>query len=359
MSANPATCGTSLPSYRDRAAARRRYGLLRNAAAALAAAMVVAGMLAIPVYLLLGLRPWDATLVHDGGRLVQLAAGSLRAVACALLVALPLGFASAAFSAHFCAPRLRAWLKPGFELFAAVPTVVLGLVATAALAPWLKQHVATVLALVVVLPCLLLTTGFAFGARVRSTGWLAVSAIPLVLAIIAAAIWSAGRQASALIEPDSPWNAMLVGLALGLAALPLVFTLAEDALALVPAAHARAAFALGATRWQALVTIVLPAAGSGLFAAALLGFSRCFGETMIVLMAGGNAFGAPFDPLAAVRSISAELAISMPDTAPRGSAWSDLLLAALLLLIVTVVVNLVAEVIRGSLRQRLGQTAHA
>lgn len=359
MSANPATCGTHLPTYRDRAAARLRYGRLRNAAATLAAALVVTGLFAIPVYLLLGLRPWDATLVRDGGRLIQLAGGSLRAVACALVVALPLGFASAAFSAHFSAPRLRAWLKPGFELFAAVPTVVLGLVATATLAPWLKQHVATVLALMVAAPCVLLATGFAFGTRVRSTGWLALSLVPLVLALVAFATWLAGRQETALIAPDSPWNAMLVGLALGLAALPLVFTLAEDALALVPAAHTRAAFALGATRWQALLTIVLPAAGSGLFAAALLGFSRCFGETMIVLMAGGNAFGAPFDPLAAVRSISAELAISMPDTAPRSSAWSNLLLAALALLAVTILLNLVAEGVRGRLRQRLGKAAHA
>lgn len=357
MSANPATCGTNLPSYRDRASARRRYAWRRNAASALAAGLVVVGLLAIPVYLLLGLRPWDPAIAHDGARLARLAGGSLRAVACALLVALPLGFASAAFSAHFCAPRLRAWLKPGFELFAAVPTVVLGLVAAATLAPWLKQHVATLLVLLVAVPCVLLAAGFAFGARVRARGWLPLSLLPLMLALAAAAAWLAGRQETALIHPDSPWNAMLVGCALGLAALPLVFTVAEDALALVPAAHTQAAFALGATRWQALTTIVLPAAGSGLFAAALLGFSRCFGETMIVMMAGGNAFGAPFDPLASVRAISAELAVSMPDTVPGGAAWSNLLLAALALLAVTVVANLLAEGVRARLRIRLGRAA--
>lgn len=148
---------------------------------------------------------------------------------------------------------------------------------------------------------------------------------------------------------------MLVGFALGFAALPLVFSVAEDALALVPAAHTRAAFALGATRWQALVTIVLPAAGSGLLAAAVLGFSRCFGETMIVLMAGGNAFGAPFDPLSAVRTLSSELAVSMPDAAPHGAAWGDLLLAALALLAVSVLASAIAEGMRSRLRGRLGQ----
>ena len=210
----------------------------------------------------------------------------------------------------------------------------------------------------------LLAAGFAFGAhRPVATGWLPLWLLPVLLVVVATAglVFALASRDAAPIHcgRSSPWNAMLVGLALGVAALPLVFTVAEDALALVPAAHTRAAFALGATRWQALATIVLPAAGSGLFAAALLGFSRCFGETMIVLMAGGNAFGSPFDPIAAVRTISAELAISMPDTAPRGTAWADLLLAALMLLAVTVLVNLAAESVRARLRDRLGKVAAA
>ena len=319
----------------------------------MAAALVVAGLAAMPIYLMLGLRPWEGSTAHDGARLLRLAAGSLRAVACALVVAIPLGLACAAYTAHFAAPRLRAWLKPGFELFAAVPTVVFGLVATATLAPWLKHHIAAALLLLVAVPCVLLAAGFTFGARAR--GWLPLALLPLVIALVAAGAWAAGRSDAALIHPDSPWNALLVGFALGLAALPLVFSVAEDALALVPAAHARAAFALGATRWQALVTIVLPAAGSGLLAAVVLGFSRCFGETMIVLMAGGNAFGAPFDPLSAVRTLSSELAVSMPDAAPRSEAWGDLLLAALALLVVSVLASAIAEGLRARLRERLAQ----
>lgn len=353
MPIDPATCAHALPSIPARTRARRRHRQLRSAGSAAAAALVVAGLAAMPIYLVFGLRPWDTAIAHDGARLLRLAAGSLRAVACALLVAIPLGLACAMYTAHFAAPRLRAWMKPGFELFAAVPTVVFGLVATATLAPWLKHHVATALLLLVLVPCVLLAAGFAFGSRAR--GWLPLALLPLVITLVAAGAWAAGHADSALIHPDSPWNAMLVGFALGFAALPLVFSVAEDALALVPAAHTRAAFALGATRWQALVTIVLPAAGSGLLAAAVLGFSRCFGETMIVLMAGGNAFGAPFDPLSAVRTLSSELAVSMPDAAPHGAAWGDLLLAALALLAVSVLASAIAEGMRSRLRGRLGQ----
>src|SRR5690606_18955086 len=110
------------------------------------AAVVVLGcLLLIPLWLVVTLLSSATMPVPDAARLGRLAADGLRATACALLVAVPLGFASAAFTAGFCAARLRGALRTLFELFAAVPTVVLGLVATASLAPWLAGHVATVL----------------------------------------------------------------------------------------------------------------------------------------------------------------------------------------------------------------------
>ena len=314
--------------------------------------LVLGSLLAIPLFLLWGLQPWSAVPM-DWQRLGLLFAGSLRAALCAALVALPLGLATAMFSAHFAAPRLRACLKPALEILDAVPTVVLGLVATATLAPWLKTHVATVLALIVIVPCLLLAAGFAFGARVRRDGWLPLWLLPLLVALVAMLVAIAAREPSALILPDSPWNASLVGIALGIAALPLVYSVAEDALFLVPQAQTQAAFALGATRWQALATVVLPAAGSGLLAAALLGFSRCFGETMIVLMASGNTPVGGFDPLAGLRSISAELALGLPDAAPHSAVYRNLLLAALTLLATSVLFSLVADALRERLRRRL------
>jgi phosphate transport system permease protein len=314
--------------------------------------LVLGSLLAIPLFLVWGLQPWSASTI-DWQRLGLLFSGSLRAATCAVMVAVPLGLATAMFSAHFAAPRLRAWLKPALEILDALPTVVLGLVATATLAPWLKTHVASVLALIVIVPCALLAAGFAFGTRVRHDGWLPLWLLPLLVAFLAIVIAFAALGETTPLQPSSPWNASLVGIALGMAALPLVYSVAEDALFLVPSTQTQAAFALGATRWQALATVVLPAAGSGLIAAVLLGFSRCFGETMIVLMASGNTAVGGFDPLAGLRSISAELALGLPDAAPHGAAYRNLLLAALILLATSVLFSLIADALRERLHRRL------
>ncbi len=315
--------------------------------------LVVGSMVVMPIFLIAGLYPLAPLRDLDWQQFGVLFAGSLRAAICALLLAVPLGLATAMFTAHFCAPRLRAWLKAALELLYAVPTVVLGLVATATLAPWLKFHVATLLAALVVVPCVLLAAGFLFGRSARHDGWLPLWLLPLVVAVVAVVAALATRHEGVLVAARSPWNGLLVGLALGIAALPLVFSVAEDALGLVPRTLVQGALALGATRWQALRTIVVPAAGSGLLAAVVLGFSRCFGETMIVLMASGNTPIGGFDPLTGLRSISAELVLGMPEAAPTGSVYRNLLLAALILLASTVVLSLAADVVRNRLRRRL------
>ncbi len=332
---------------------RRRHARAANLFVGAGTALVLLGLLAIPSYLLVALASSQAAAPIEWERLGVLFAGSLRATICAVAVAVPLGIATAMFSAHFCAPRLRAWLKPALEVLDAIPTVVLGLIAAVSFAPWLKGHVASVLALVVIIPCVLLAGGFAFGASSRREGWLPLWLLPLLVATAALVFGLASRHAAPMLPPSSPWNALLVGLALGVAALPLVFSVAEDALFLVPRAHAQAAFALGATRWQALTTIVLPATGSGLFAAALLGFMRCFGETMIVLMASGNTAIAGIDPLGGLRSLGADIALGMPDAAPASAAWRDLLIAALLLLAMNVLFGVTAQLARERLRRRL------
>jgi phosphate transport system permease protein len=352
---NPVACG-SIPNtdpVRASLRRRRRHARVTNLFVGIGTVFVLAGLLAIPLYLLTALATSQAAAPIEWGRLGILFAGSVRATACAVAVALPLGIASAMFSAHFCAPRLRAWLKPALEVLDAIPTVVLGLIAAVSFAPWLKGHVASMLALVVAIPCMLLAGGFAFGASSRRDGWLPLWLLPLMVAMAALLFALASRHAVPALQPSSPWNAMLVGLALGVAAVPLVFSVAEDALFLVPRAHAQAAFALGATRWQALTTVVLPAAGSGLLAAALLGFMRCFGETMIVLMASGNTAIAGFDPLSGLRSLGADIALGMPDAAPASAAWRDLLIAALLLLAVNVLFGVTAQLVRERLRRRL------
>jgi phosphate transport system permease protein len=354
MSANPDTYASFLTAKHDPARFRRRQRRERvgELAVVVGTTVVLAALLAIPLFLIANLLSWTPLPADAWVRLGTLLAGTVKAAVCALLVALPLGFGAAIFTAQFAAPKFRSWFKPCLELLEAIPTVVLGLIAVATLSPWLKTNVATLLVLIVAVPSLLFAAGMAFGAASRRrTGWLALWLLPALLAVVAVIIATVGPLQTDWIVPASPWNAVLVGLALGLAAVPLVFSIAEDALMLIPATHVQAALALGATRWQALSSIVLPAARAGLIAAAVLGASRCLGETMIVLMASGNTPLAGPNPLEGLRTFSAELVLGLPEAVPPSGAYRALLLAALVLFALTFVLTLFAAHARTRLRR--------
>jgi len=353
MPGNPVTYAPLLTEGQSPSVAvRRRRERAGNALVVAGAAVVLVALLAIPLFLGASILAWLPLPEGAWSRLGILIAGSAKAATCALLLAVPLALAAAIFSAQFASQGFRSWLKPGLEILEAIPTVVLGLVAFATLSPWLKHNVATLLALIVAIPVLLLAAGFAFGGAFwRQVGWLPLWLAPALFAVVVAMIVVLGPLQKDAIVPPSPWNAVLVGLALGLAAIPMMFSVAEDALMQMPSTHVQAALALGATRWQAIRSIVLPAARPGLIAAFALGASRCLGETMIVLMASGNTpIGDP-NPLAGLRSISADLALGMPEAAPPGGAYRTLLLAALVLFVLTFVLNLLAERARAHVRR--------
>lgn len=354
MSANPGTYTPFLMAGGGSAlTARRRRERIGAALVLGGTTVVLAALLVIPVFLVSSILPWTALPAGAWSGLGVLLAGTLKAGICAWLAALPLGLAAAIFSAEFSAPAFRRWFKPALEILEAIPTVVLGLIAFATVSPWLKTNVGTLLVLLVVAPALLLAGGMAFGARARRiSGWLPLWLLPALIAAVAVIIAWVSPIQTHWIVPASPWNAVLVGLALGLAAVPLVFSIAEDALMLIPATHVQAAFALGATRWQALKSSVLPAARPGLVAAMALGASRCLGETMIVLMASGNTPLVDSNPLSGLRTISAELAVGLPEAASPGGAYRTLLLAALVLFALTFVLNLLAERARAHLHGR-------
>ncbi|MET0232453.1 MAG: ABC transporter permease subunit [Rhodanobacteraceae bacterium] len=361
MSINPDTYGAFLTTSHDPALTQRRHRRDRLGALAvqLATVVVLAALLSIPVFLIASLAAWTPLPEGAWARLGTLFAGTVKAATFALLVAVPLGIGAALFSASFASPRFRGWFKPCLEILEAIPTVVLGLVAFATVAPWLKDSVATLLALVVAVPALLLAGGFAFGARTkRAARWLPLWLVPVLIAAIALLV-AASASTRPLIAVTTPWNTLLIGLALGLAAVPLVFSIAEDALLLIPATHVQSALALGATRWQALASIVIPAARSGLIAAIVLGASRCLGETMIVLMASGNTPLADTSPLDGVRTLSAELVLGLPEAAPPGGAYRFLLLAALALFVLTFALNLLAAHARAQLHRRASRGALA
>jgi phosphate transport system permease protein len=148
-------------------------------------------------------------------------------------------------------------------------------------------------------------------------------------------------------------NAFVAGVALGLAVIPVVFSIAEDALTSVPQTYTQAALALGSSRWQAAWNIVLPAATPGVFAAVVLGFGRAIGETMVVLMASGNASIISASLFDSARTMTATIAAELAETVFGGHHYRILFLIGAMLFLVTFVSNMAADVIIHRLKARL------
>ncbi|HEY2147671.1 MAG TPA: ABC transporter permease subunit, partial [Pirellulales bacterium] len=147
-------------------------------------------------------------------------------------------------------------------------------------------------------------------------------------------------------------NSLVVGFAMGFAIIPLIYTIADDALSAVPAHLRSASLGAGATPWQTAVRIVIPTAMSGLFSAVMIGLGRAVGETMIVLMAAGGTPIFDINPYNGFRTLSASIATELPDAAAGSSHQRVLFLSALTLFIITFAVNTVAEVVRQRFRRR-------
>jgi phosphate transport system permease protein len=147
-------------------------------------------------------------------------------------------------------------------------------------------------------------------------------------------------------------NALVVGFVMGFAVIPNIYTLAEDALNAVPP-HLRAgSLATGATPWQTAIWVVLPTAMSGVFAAVMIGMGRAVGETMIVVMAAGNTPVLEWNIFNGLRTLSANIAVELPESVQDGTLYRTLFLAALTLFIMTFVINTAAEIIRQRFRKR-------
>jgi phosphate transport system permease protein len=152
-------------------------------------------------------------------------------------------------------------------------------------------------------------------------------------------------------------NALIVGLVLGFAITPTIFSIAEDAIVGVPDRLVHGALALGASRWAALKQIVLPAASAGILSALMIGLGRAVGETMIVLMVTGNTPYLSPSLFEGMRTFSANIAIELPEAEVNSTHYRVLFLTALLLFAMTFLANTAAEVVRGRLRKRYGALA--
>ncbi|ODN68160.1 ABC transporter permease subunit [Methylophaga muralis] len=302
--------------------------------------------------------------------LVPLSIGTLKAALYAMLFAMPLAIAGAIYTAYFMSPKIRGVVKPSIEIMEALPTVILGFLAGLWLAPFAEDHLPAIFSFVILMPVMMLLFAFIWTklpAGIRHAvpdGWEAALLVPVILLFgyicITASpyieIWffnGSMRQwfTDVGITYDQR-NAMIVGIAMGFAVIPTIFSIAEDAVFTVPKHLTQGSLALGATRWQTVVGVVLPTASPGIFSAIMMGFGRAVGETMIVLMATGNSPVVNFNIFEGMRTLSANIAVELPETAVGSSHFRILFLAALVLLALTFIVNTFAEIIRQRLRAR-------
>jgi phosphate transport system permease protein len=227
---------------------------------------------------------------------VPLLVGTLKVTVLSMLLSVPIGVGCALFMATYAPRRLREVVKPMIELLAGVPSVVLGFFALIIIASWAQD-----------------TFGFTFRL-----------------------------------------NASVAAAGLSLAVIPVIFTISEDALQAVPRELREASLALGARQWQTSLRVILPAALPGIAAAIILGFGRAIGETMVVLMASGNAAVMEvFDPTTSVRTVTATIAAELGEV-PRGVPhWRVLFLLGVLLFLVTFVLNVVGSIAVARLQRKL------
>ncbi|CNI91308.1 phosphate ABC transporter permease [Yersinia frederiksenii] len=299
--------------------------------------------------------------------LIPIIFGTLKAAGYAMLFAVPLALAGAIYTAYFMSAGLRRVVKPAIEMMGAFPTVVIGLIAGIWLAPVIEHYLTGILLLPPLLALTILLCGWG-SARLSSktqrqwpAGWDVMVLLPVILLTGWLALWLGPLLAvSVLGMPLHEWlgdnydqrNALVVGIAMGFALIPVIFSLAEDALFSVPSSLSQGSLALGATPWQTVIRVVLPSAYAGIFSALMIGFGRAVGETMIVLMATGNTPIIDGSIFQGLRAMAANIAIEMPEAVMGSGHYRVLFLTALVLFCFTFLVNTLAESIRLRLRER-------
>jgi phosphate transport system permease protein len=240
-------------------------------------------------------RQWTPQFVEKHFGIWPLLSGTLLVTAIAAVVAIPIGLASAIFIAEYAPFGLRRWLKPGLELLAGIPTVVFGYFALTFVTPLLQQYIP--------------------GLNV--------------------------------------YNALSAGIVVGIMIIPVVASLSEDAIRAVPSSLAEAAYALGATKIEVVLRILVPGALSGIIASFILALSRAIGETMIVTLAAGATPRLTLNPVESIQTMTAYIVqVSLGDT-PHGTiVYSSIFAVGLLLFLITLVMNMAANWVIRRYRER-------
>jgi len=307
--------------------------------------------------------------------LIPLIFGSFKGTLYAMLYAVPLALLGAIYTSQFTTPEMRGTIKTSVELMAAVPTVVVGFLIALWLAPIVEDYIVAFLIAMGLFPVVFILfiialqpfRRFEFIKRVEK-GYEFVAILP-VLALAAYISYALGGFFEQWLFAGSfqQWlfdttdarydqrNSLIIAFGLGFAVIPIIFTISEDSLSNVPPSLRAASMALGASRWQTVWHVILPAASPGIFAGCMIGFGRAIGESMIVLMATGNTPILDWSIFNGMRTLSANIAVEIPEAPVGGTLYRVLFLSAVLLFVITSIVNTAAELVRQYLRGKYAQ----
>lgn len=318
---------------------------------------------------------WQSTSGSDDFEakfsLVPISFGTMKAAFYAMLFAVPIAISAAIYTAYFMPPAMRKTVKPTIELMEALPTVILGFLAGLWLAPIMEAYLPAVFSLIILLPLATFVIAFAWYKLPKNiklilpeafapiillpfllfTGWFAFAISPWLETLLFGGDMRQFITNDLGIDFDQR-NALVVGIAMGFAVIPTIFSMTEDAIFGVPKHLTSGSLALGATPWQTLIKVVLLTASPGIFSAIMMGLGRAVGETMIVLMATGNTPIIDWSIFQGMRTLSANIAVEMPESEVGSSHYRILFLAAFVLFIFTFVFNTLAEFVRQRLRDK-------
>ena len=312
--------------------------------------------------------------------MVPLIFGALKGTLYALLFAIPIAILAAIYTSQFLKPSYKKVIKPAMEIMASLPSVVLGFMGALVLAPIMDSRMPSFIAVLVAAPLFSILIGWGWGTLPKSTrnlipnGMEFVVFIPILLLVswffwqyagpcLESQLFYVSRDGEKIVDFRSWWtdfyglpfeqrNCLVVGIMMGFAVIPIIFTIADDSMTNVPVYLRSASLALGASRWQTTVRVVLPTAFSGIFSALMIGFGRAVGETMIMVMATGNTPIMTMNLFDGMRTLSANIAVELPEAPHHSTLYRALFLGALLLFLLTFVLNTVAEILRQRIRNK-------
>lgn len=313
--------------------------------------------------------------------LIPLILGTFKGTLYAMLFALPIALLAAIYTSQFAHPKFKFLVKPTMEIMASLPSVVLGFLAALWLAPLLEDKIPSLILVTLFIPLFSFSFGWAWTSlpiryrRLIPAGYEWIFMMPVLL-LCCYLGWVGGPVLERLLftvadpvtgnqiadfrlwwphvtgTPFEQRNSLVVGFMMGFAVIPIIFTITEDSLSNVPRVLVSGSLALGASRWQTAIQVVLPTAFPGIFSAIMIGLGRAVGETMIVVMATGNTPIMDLNIFSGMRTLSANIAVELPEAPYLGTLYRSLFLGAVVLFVMTFFVNTGAEIIRQHLREK-------